>query len=81
MTDMTAVARSATPRSAGGRLDAVVRHAWSGFLDWHSRRSRGANIALSALDHRGLADVGLQRSQTVPAAFASVRDTSHWPRW
>ena len=81
MTDMTAAARFAAPRSAAGRLDAVVRRAWSGLLDWHRRRIHRANVALSALDHRGLADVGLERSQTVPTALAGVRDASHWPRW
>ena len=79
MTDMPDAARFAAPRSAAGRLEALVRHAWSDLAA--RRRGRRTMTDLSDLNDHALADVGLERSHTVPAALASVRDASHWPRW
>ena len=81
MTEMTTAVGHAATSSVARRPGTLWRTAWSGFLDWHRRRSRRASIALSELDHYGLADIGLERPHTVPAALASVRDASHWPRW
>ena len=80
MSEMTTTVGHAATSSVARGPGALWRTAWSGFLGWHRRRIHRANIALSELDHHGLADIGLEQSHSELAALASVRDASHWPR-
>ena len=64
------------PTSIGYCLTGLAQRAGDGLLRlwrtyWQHRTHRAAILMLQALDDRTLADIGLNRSQIVPAVFGT----------